>query len=576
MNLSFSLTSQERSLGSVFFWLKASACAGMLLLCLAWLVPNHYRPWPSFHSELLAFLGTTLLLCSRLLAGASRLQWPRIALFVLSVALVPWLQFAVGVTQYGGDALTVSLYFAGLLGAMAVGFTHQQFKAAPEGSCTGLMHVLWVGALVSAAIGLVQWLSLHDEFTLLITEGTLGDRAMGNLAQSNHLSTLLLLGAVALACVFEKRVIGTTAFVLGVAFLSAVLVLTQSRTGMLSVGVLTLFLWFKRRHHSARWPAAVPVLWALVFLLTTQLLPKLSEFLLMGGDRGVAFTDSSGRWQLWKQFVYGILQEPWLGYGWNQSVRAQMAGAIAYPGELTSDYAHNLVIDLLAWNGLPLGLLLIGLGVYWCVSRAWRVRGTDAIYAMACLMPVLVHSLLEYPFAYGYFLLPAGVMVGIIEASLPERQSIVVKTRTIWGLLSLWVVVGSYFVWEYFLIEEDFRIVRFEAMRIGKTQADYEIPSIWMSSHMAAMLKATRQPAKLNMEKQHLENLRQVTERFAYGALTYRYALALGLNGDPAGATHQMALIHGLYGESYYQLTKAELRDEAKVKFPQLQLVTTP
>lgn len=576
MNLSFSLTSQERSFGSVFFWLKATACAGMLLLCLAWLVPNHYRPWPSFHSELLAFIGITLLLGSRLLIGANKLQLPRIVVCLLLVAGVPWLQFLVGVTQYGGDALTVSLYFAGLLGAMAVGYTHQQAKTPAQGSSIALMHVLWLGALVSAAIGLVQWLSLHDEFSLLITESTLGDRAMGNLAQSNHLSTLLLLGAVALACVFEKRVIGTMAFVLGVVFLSLLLVLTQSRTGMLGVAVLAVFFWFKRRHHTARWPAAVPALWALLFLLATQLLPKVSEFLLMGGDRAVAFTDSSGRWQLWKQFGYGILQEPWLGYGWNQSVRAQMVGAMVYPGELTSDYAHNLVIDLLAWNGLPLGMLLIGLGVYWFVNRAWRVRGTDAIYAMACLIPVFVHSLLEYPFAYGYFLLPAGVMVGIIEASLPGGQQVAVRTRTIWGLLSLWAVVGSCFVWEYFLIEEDFRIVRFEGMRIGKTPTDYEIPTIWMSSHMAAMLKATRQPAKLNMDKQHLENLRQVTERFAYGALTYRYALALGLNGDPAGATHQMALIHGLYGESYYRLTKAELRDEANAKFPQLKLVETP
>ncbi len=452
MNLSFSLTSQERSFGSVFFWLKATACAGMLLLCLAWLVPNHYRPWPSFHSELLAFIGITLLLGSRLLIGANKLQLPRIVVCLLLVAGVPWLQFLVGVTQYGGDALTVSLYFAGLLGAMAVGYTHQQAKTPAQGSSIALMHVLWLGGAAPAAIGLVQWLSLHDEFSLLITESTPSVTGLwGTWLSLTICRRCCCWGQWRWHVCLKSALSAPWLLCWAWCFCRCCWYLRNLVQACWALKVLAVFFWFKRRHHTARWPAAVPALWALLFLLATQLLPKVSEFLLMGGDRAVAFTDSSGRWQLWKQFGYGILQEPWLGYGWNQSVRAQMVGAMVYPGELTSDYAHNLVIDLLAWNGLPLGMLLIGLGVYWFVNRAWRVRGTDAIYAMACLIPVFVHSLLEYPCAYGYFLLPAGVMVGIIEASLPGGQQVAVRTRTIWGLLSLWAVVGSCFVWEYFL-----------------------------------------------------------------------------------------------------------------------------
>lgn len=577
MSLSSLLISEKRSFGSVFFWCKATAILGMLLLSTSWLVPNHYRPWPSFHSELMAFIAVTLLLISCLLNTSTKaMPWPKVAFFLLCVAVIPWLQLALGVIRYGGDAFVVTLYFAGLLGAVLVGYAYKEAPSGVEVSVSGLMHAIWIGALGSAAIGLFQWFSLTGELSFFITESSLGERVTGNLSQSNHLSTLLLLGLVALAFVHEQRVIGSRVLLLAASLLSAVVVLTQSRTGILGAIAIALFLLLKRKQFVSRLAAHWLVAWLALLISASQLLPVLSELLLMGGDRGVAFTDSSGRWQLWKQFLYGLVQEPWFGYGWNQSAKAQMVGAIVYQGDLPSEYAHNFVIDLLVWNGIPLGLLLIAAASYWLINRAWRSHGTAAVYAMAMLMPLLVHCLLEYPFTYGYFLLPAGLMVGVIEANLSSGATAIIKKRTVWSLMVFWFVAGSSFVYEYFLIEEDFRIVRFKEMRVGTAPADYVVPDIWISSHMAAMLKAARTQAKPNMAPEDLENLREVAERFVYVPLTYRYALALGLNGDADGATKKMVLIRGLYGENLYQLTKESLRNEAKAKFPELEAVKTP
>jgi hypothetical protein len=142
--------------------------------------------------------------------------------------------------------------------------------------------------------------------------------------------------------------------------------------------------------------------------------------------------------------------------------------------------------------------------------------------------------------------------------------------------LSIWFVVGGYMIYEYFLIEEDFRVVRFENLKIGTTQPDYEAPHVWMISHMGAMLKAGRQQAQPGMTADELENLRKASLRFPYGSLGLRNALALGLNGNPAGATHQMAVIRGMYGEYYYQAAVSALRDLEKEKYPTLSLVETP
>lgn len=143
-------------------------------------------------------------------------------------------------------------------------------------------------------------------------------------------------------------------------------------------------------------------------------------------------------------------------------------------------------------------------------------------------------------------------------------------------VLCVWAGVGGYMAYEYFQIEEDFRIVRFENFRVGATPASYEVPHVWMLSHMAAMLKAARQAPQSDMAQAELENLRQVSDRFAYGAIRFKYAQSLGLNGDPAGASKQMRIIHGMYGDFFYKACKGELTRLTAAKYPQLAAVQIP
>ena len=173
-----------------------------------------------------------------------------------------------------------------------------------------------------------------------------------------------------------------------------------------------------------------------------------------------------------------FLQAPWFGYGWNQTAAAQIAVAGAHPGDMTFTYAHNIVLDLLLWNGLPLGILITLACGYWFVTRMLRARNVEAVYAMAALLPFAMHSMVEFPFAYAYFLITAGLLIGIVEASTARRPPITVSTRWLWPVLAVWAGVGSVIAFEYFQVEEDFRIVRFENLRIGTTPSSYEVPEI--------------------------------------------------------------------------------------------------
>lgn len=559
--------------------ISRNAVLGLTVFTLSWLAYDHYRPWSAFHAEMLALAGLGLMLGSFLFSRKPPylLRLPYIGLGVAAVALLPWVQYLAGVSLFAGDALLASMYLCAFLGALWIGHASVAQGDDPQRLQRLFFCSFWLAALLSAVIGLLQWLDLQDVLGTYVVKLELGSRAAGNLGQANQLATLLLLGMMALTYLHQQRVIGRLGWSSAMAFMTLVLVLTGSRAGMLNVLVLLIFLLWKCRKQDIGLSAGMVWAWALGFVACHVLLPFAAETLLLEEGRGIAsLTHTNDRWVIWTQMVHGIWASPWVGYGWNQTPTAQMVGAMVVPGTLTVTHAHNFILDMLAWNGIPLGLLITGVLGWWFATRLWRVRTASGVYAMAALLPIGVHSMVEFPFAYAYFLIAAGFLVGMVEASMVSMKT--VKLNLAWsrGWLVLWLALGSYVVYEYFLIEEDFRVVRFENLRIGKTPAEYEVPNVWMLSHMGTMLKVARfQPAP-GMNQEAMEDLRKVARRFAYGAINLRYALALGLNGDPEGAAKEMRLIRGLYGEFYYQAAKTVLRDMEKDKYPQLELVRAP
>lgn len=548
---------------------------GLLFFMLSWLAYDHYRPWVNFHSELLAFLGLFGLLVGVLTHLSGPFVLPRASTWVALLCLLPWFQYAARINFFAGDALLSSLYLFGFLAAVLVGFnfTHADTDNA-DYRLIGLMHSLWIAALASSAIGLAQWLNVDSPLGMYVVQSDAGDRAMGNLGQPNQLATLLLIGMAAFAYVFERALIGQFTFALGIGFMTGVLILTQSRAGMLSVLLVAAYLIWRKGAVKSRLSCKAVACWVICFLIGTLALPYLSEFLQQGYVRSIQSAEPiSQRLRMWQQIGFAVLQSPWLGYGWNQTPSASAVGAIAYPGSTPYTYAHNFVVDMLAWNGLPLGLLLTGAISSWFVKRLLVSKRLDAVYAMASLLPLAVHSLLEYPFAYAYFLIVAGLMVGVIEAAQVPARTVSLNARWVWGLLALWVPLGGYLSYEYFLIEEDFQVVRFENLRIGKTAAAYQVPDVWMLSHLGTMLKSRRLAIEPDMEKADLETLRVVSQRFADNIPHFRYALALALNGDSAEAIHQLAIIRGMYGDAYYASCQGELRRLQKEKYPQLSAV---
>ena len=89
---------------------KLFARASLLLIGLAWtapfLQPYHRYPLPSFYGEWLAVVLGLLALAPLLRRGAwDGLQLPVMTLGVIALIAVVWLQFALGMMPYAGQAL---------------------------------------------------------------------------------------------------------------------------------------------------------------------------------------------------------------------------------------------------------------------------------------------------------------------------------------------------------------------------------------------------------------------------------------------------------------------------------------
>ncbi|MBK9440863.1 MAG: pilin glycosylation ligase domain-containing protein [Comamonadaceae bacterium] len=273
----------KRSFGSAFLFQPATWLAlGWCLFGLSWLLPNHYNPWLNFHSETLALASVALLFGSVLCTQPQQtFQYPHLAALVLSLSLVPWFQWGLGISHFIGDAILGTYYLPAWATAIFLGYHFVRRGRHFE----TLMHVLWIVALLSAYIGLLQWLKVEYTLGIYAAQTSVDDPAMGNLGQPNQMATLMLTGVMAYAYAYERRVFGVFTFIIGIFVMTAVLVLTHSRVGMLGTLTIAVFFWVKKHQTSSRIQGKMVLIWMVMFVMATLLSPYLDQELLLSSER---------------------------------------------------------------------------------------------------------------------------------------------------------------------------------------------------------------------------------------------------------------------------------------------------
>jgi len=444
-------------------WLLALAAA-----TLPTLVAYNVAPSPTFLNQALAFgLWAAFVLTLAPAAIRLRVGAPELAIGLL-MAAIAW--------SWGPGSLPSTLALSALCTLAAALLLLQAGRVASGGPSVGDVFVLlcWgllLAGVLNVAISLVQvFMPARADGQWIAASGYIG-RAVGNLRQPNHLSSLLMWACIATVVLLQlKRLPLAAAAVLLSALVFAV-VLTASRTGLVSVLLLALWGLLDRR---ATRPArvlliAAPLIYALAWWLMSQWAASTQQ--AFGGAARLAETDiSSSRFAIWANTLALIAEHPWAGVGWG---RFNMAWSLTpFPGRPTAffDHAHNLPLHLAVELGLPLAALVLALllGSFGRAAwRAWGEAGDEGVARRGAVLVVVMiglHSLLEYPLWYSYFLLPAAFALGVVlrrpEDAAPPAATLAARRPAAWVLVagSMLLLLGaSMATWDYRRVSQIFK-----------------------------------------------------------------------------------------------------------------------
>lgn len=516
-----------------------------LLVTLSWVEPNHYDPWTTFQSQLAMATGALLfaawLLIRTWRAGPS--TFPALAGAVLAAAVVPWIQLQLGIVFFFGDAWITSLYLLGFALAIMVGA--RTVRAFDIALLLDVVYgVVLVSGMLSAWIGLYQWLKL-DYLGDAVVANDLGNRIVANLAQPNQLANLLVCAALAVGWLHVSGRIGGAIAVVAIAFLFVTMPLTGSRTGALvSFGVIVLLLVAPNARARTLRPSVIlagacaAALGAMIGLVGIWLISDTTATV-----RGLDSTTSAGTRPIhWASMVDAITRRPWQGHGWNQVVAAHQAVAADHPktGEILGS-SHNLFLDLLVQNGIPLGLLMIAALAVSLVLALRNARTLVGAFAAAPIVAIGMHSMVEFPHEYATFLVPLGLLFGGLLSLSAGRYEMRVPSLV---PLALLVVVSAMLVVtsrDYFNIEVNYQAFRFEQARIGVDKPPEPLRPVLVLTQLSEFLRFARTNARADMSAQDLLWFERVAKRYPNWTALIRWASALAQNGQPEQARAALA-----------------------------------
>ncbi|MFZ4287281.1 Wzy polymerase domain-containing protein [Variovorax sp. HJSM1_2] len=500
------------------------------LLALAWLLPNHYYPWATFHSDAWVAVMLAVACAAVFLRGQVPVAWRPLTILFSLLALVPLIQFSMGLLPYMGQAWVNSLFVFGLVLALLTGA--QWEAASPSRAADALFLAIGIAAIVSVGLQLRQWVAVMtdwDDMQIWMAEFSPG-RPSANLGQPNQLATLLLWGMLAAAWGVVRGKIGRVGALAMVFYLLFGLALTQSRTAMLAVFVSTAAVWCWRKWLPRGTPWYITVLFG-YFLICTFSLQYLSDLLHLDHEiRSASFGGGSSRLriQAYQMFLDALAQHPWVGYGWNRLAVAHLAVAENHPSmQGLFQHSHNLFLDLALWNGIPIGGLVALILVGWMVRRLGLVRSPEEIVMALFLVVVGLHAMVELPLHHAYFLLPTGLVMGMLE----QKQHARVLFRTSrWIALLLWLcccILLFSVMRDYLRVEENFRVFRLEINRVGNLPPGHT-PDVLVLDDLADFMRNARlefDPAKVTEEE--MQHLYRVVTSFPTSGNMLRYAQVL-------------------------------------------------
>lgn len=295
---------------------------------------------------------------------------------------------------------------------------------------------LVLAGLLSVAIGIVQVFLPNWCDGDVIARSSFSGRAVGNLRQPNHLSTLLVWAAIGAVWLGEAKALHRSVASTLHAVMVFGVVLSASRTGL--VGVLILAIWGLLDRRLSRTSRLLLVLSPVIYACSWFALAAWAELSqqVFGGEQRLTVEGplSTTRYGIWSNTLTLIARHPWTGVGFGEFNFAWTL--TPFPGRPVEffDHTHNLPLHLAVELGIPLAIAAVALLAFalWrafiASSAAHGVEGATLRAAFMMVLMMALHSQLEYPLWYAYFLLPTALLFGLCLGRPPGSAPSEAKT----------------------------------------------------------------------------------------------------------------------------------------------------
>jgi hypothetical protein len=181
----------------------------------------------------------------------------------------------------------------------------------------------------------------------------------------------------------------------------------------------------------------------------------------------------------------------------------------------------------------------------------------------ALWLALLFHSMLEFPYAHAFFLLPAALLAGAVVGAPNTRQPprYVVASRPALALGLLTALLLGATASDYLQFETEFRANRFDKANFIGNPSREAPAELWVLDQLDALNASAHYQIRAGMPAEELRKLGLLARRFHLLPTRFSYAKALALNGRMAEAQAEMQTIRSIYHPSIYERIEQEWQD---------------
>jgi O-antigen ligase len=390
----------------------------------------HRLPIPSFYAEWLAgILGLAAMAILLIPASLHNIKVPQISLVFLLLSGIITIQWIIGILHSAQYTLLILSYLIWAFLLTLVG-SHFRQEIGWERLTSALAWPLVIAGIINGGIVVLQIVDRTGGTILFLPY--LPD--YGAIAQANHFADFTALSTISLIYLYAKGRFSIGFLILILIWFLMMLAFSGSRSSwlyLIAIAALAFLMRTNTLKSNNESPATSSLLlitlltlpvFALIQLFTYYIAPddlvRLTTSRLVDG--AVADTPSA-RLHVWYDSLRLFLQSPWLGTGVG-SMKAKTFLLLDTPTAMASkhifEHAHNLFLHLLTEMGIGGFLIVISGFIGWILAFKWRELNLETWWLIGLLAVLGIHSMLEYPLWYAYFLGIAAILLGAGDEKL--------------------------------------------------------------------------------------------------------------------------------------------------------------